>query len=154
MPQISQNSMREYETIFVLKPEIEDEAAVAFIQKMMALVDKQGGKHLQLNNWGRKKLAWERNRHQKGMFVHHRYLGGPTLVKEYERTLGIDENVILRQTVLLHKSMNAADAQVGADVLEPPITKEAKREERFGRDRDESRDDDEDDNRDMDADND
>lgn len=141
MPQISQNSMREYETIFVLKPEIEDEAAVAFIQKMMALVDKQGGKHLQLNNWGRKKLAWERNRHQKGMFVHHRYLGGPTLVKEYERTLGIDENVILRQSVVLAKGIDPSSRTPEADVIDPPATKESRREERESRGRDRDDDD-------------
>ena len=68
MPQISANHLREYETLYILKPEIEDEVAVSFLHKMKDLVEKEGGKHLQVTNWGRKKLAWERDRNQKGMF--------------------------------------------------------------------------------------
>lgn len=144
MAQISEKHMREYETIYVLKPEIEDEASVNFIKKMMGLIEREGGKHLQVTNWGRKKLAWERDRHQKGMYVHHRYLGGPNLVKEYERNLGLDENVILRQTVKLRSGVDASTATVEADVLNPPATKEQRREER--------RDDRDDDDRDYDRD--
>lgn len=124
MPQISQSHMREYETVFVLKTDIEDEVAIAFINKMKDLVEKQGGKHLQVTNWGRKKLAWERNRQQKGMFVHHRYLGHPGIVAELERNLGIEEACILRQTVRTSKTVDPETRQPEADLLEPPITKD------------------------------
>jgi small subunit ribosomal protein S6 len=134
--QISQNAMREYETIYILKAELEDSSAIEFIGKMKSVVETKGGKHLQVTNWGRRKLAWERDRHQKGMMIHHRYLGQPGLVKEYERTLGIDENVLLRQTIVLNRAVDPASAVVDTDVLEPPITKEVRREERYGRDRD------------------
>lgn len=130
MPQISERHMREYETLYILKPEIEDEVAVKFINKMKDLVAREGGEHLQVTNWGRKKLAWERDRNQKGMFVNHRYLGKPGLVKEYERALGIDENCLLRQTIVLSKTIEPGSKQAEADTIEPPVTKEARREER------------------------
>jgi len=157
---ISENAYRDYETIYVLKTEIEDAAAMAFIEKMKALVEREGGKHIQVTNWGRKKLAWERDRAQKGMFVHHRYLGKPGIVAEYERTLAIDENVILRQTVKKADGVDVESVVSGVDVIQPPINREPRREERYdmddmddmgdgghrgrGRDRDDDRDDDND----------
>ena len=127
------NQLREYETIYILNTNVADDAAVAFITKMKGIVEKEGGKHLKITNMGRRKLAWERNKHQKGMFVHHRYLGKPGIVAEYERNLSIEENVILRQTVVLNKMANPADFSAEEDIVNPPIVKEKdeRKERRF-----------------------
>jgi small subunit ribosomal protein S6 len=127
------NHLREYETIYILNTNVADDAAVAFISKMKGIVEKEGGKHLKITNMGRRKLAWERNKQQKGMFVHHRYLGQPGIVAEYERNLAIEENVILRQTIVLNKQANPADFSAEEDVLNPPIVKEKdeRKERRF-----------------------
>ncbi len=133
MPAPSASHLREYETIYILRTDVADEAAVAFINKMKGVVEKEGGKHLKITNMGRRKLAWERNKQQKGMFVHHRYLGKPGIVAEYERTLGIEETVMLRQTVVLNKMANPADFAAEEDIVNPPIVKERdeRKERRF-----------------------
>ncbi len=138
MAAASQNHLREYETIYILKPDVADEAAVAFIQKMKGVVEKEGGKHLKITNMGRRKLAWERLKQQKGMFVHHRYLGKPGIVAEYERTLAIEETVMLRQTIVLNKAADAAQFAAEEDIVNPPIVKEKdeRRERRFDDDGD------------------
>ncbi|MBM4281039.1 MAG: 30S ribosomal protein S6 [Deltaproteobacteria bacterium] len=120
----SMNHLREYETIYILRPEVTDETAVAFIQKMRGVVEKEGGKHLKITNMGRRKLAWERQKQQKGMFVHHRYLGKPGLVAEYERNLAIEETVMLRQSVVLNKLAEPAAYAAEEDIVNPPIVKE------------------------------
>lgn len=133
MPAPSMNHQREYETIYILRNDIADDAAVAFITKMKGVVEKEGGKHLKITNMGRRKLAWERNKQQKGMFVHHRYLGQSGLVAEYERNLAIEESVILRQTIVLNKQALAADFAAEEDVVNPPLVKERdeRKERRF-----------------------
>jgi small subunit ribosomal protein S6 len=108
----------------VIKPDVEDNTAIAFINKMKGLVEREGGKHLKITNWGRRKLAWERKKQQKGMFVHHRYLGKPGIVAEYERNLAIEETIILRQTVLIDPSVDPEARQPEEDVVQPPIVKE------------------------------
>lgn len=118
------NHLREYETIYILRPDVSDENAVAFIQKMKGIVEKEGGKHIKITNMGRRKLAWERQKQQKGMFVHHRYLGKPGLVAEYERNLAIEETVMLRQSVVLSKSADPAAYAAEEDIVNPPIVKE------------------------------
>ena len=131
--------LREYETIYILKADVPDEAAISFITRMKSIVEREGGKHLKITNWGRRKLAWERNKQQKGMFVHHRYLGKPGIVTEYERTLGIEETVLLRQTVLLDPNVDPSSRTAEEDVLNPPAVKERKedtRERRYGDDDD------------------
>jgi small subunit ribosomal protein S6 len=127
------NHQREYETIYILRTDIADDAAVAFITKMKGVVEKEGGKHLKITNMGRRKLAWERNKQQKGMFVHHRYLGKPGIVAEFERNLAIEEAVMLRQTIVLNKQANPADFSAEEDVINPPIVKERdeRKERRF-----------------------
>jgi len=127
------NHQREYETIYILRTDIADDAAVAFINKMKGVVEKEGGKHLKITNMGRRKLAWERNKQQKGMFVHHRYLGQPGIVAEFERNLAIEEAVMLRQTIVLNKQANPADFSAEEDVINPPIVKERdeRKERRF-----------------------
>ncbi len=133
MPAPSMNHQREYETIYILRTDIADDAAVAFITKMKGVVEKEGGKHLKITNMGRRKLAWERNKQQKGMFVHHRYLGKPGIVAEFERNLAIEEAVMLRQTIVLNKQANPADFSAEEDVINPPIVKERdeRKERRF-----------------------
>jgi small subunit ribosomal protein S6 len=146
---LSAHHVREYETFYVLKADMEDEAAIEFLQKMKGVVEKNGGKNLKVTNQGRRKLAWERDRHQKGMFVHHQYLGKPGIVAEYERTLGIDENVLLRQTVLVDKAVEADTRQPEEDVLAPPAVKERREEEMAPRGRRDRDDDDDDRDRDR-----
>lgn len=133
MAAASQSHLREYETIYILKPDVADDAAIAFIQKMKGVIEKEGGKHLKITNMGRRKLAWERLKQQKGMFVHHRYLGKPGIVAEYERNLAIEETVMLRQTVVLNKAADPAAFSAEEDIVNPPIVKEKdeRRERRF-----------------------
>lgn len=117
---------REYETIYVLRPEIEDSLAKDIMLKLKALVEEQGGINLKVSNWGRKKLAWERKKYQRGLYVHHAYLALTGVVEEFERNLAINENVLLRQTILVARNINPADRSPEADELETPVIKEKK----------------------------
>lgn len=113
--------LREYETIYVLKPELDEETAQSVMMAMKELVNTNGGKSIKVTNWGRRKLAWERAKHQRGVYVHHNYLGGTDLVAEYERKLGIDEKVLLRQTILVNRSVDADSREEQADELTAPV---------------------------------
>jgi small subunit ribosomal protein S6 len=116
--------MREYETIYVLTPEVSDSDAKDFMLKMKEVVTRQGGNNIKVDCWGRKKLSWDRGKFDRGLYVHHLYLGGPDLVKEYERTLAIDERVMLRQSVLVNPSVDPSTRPEQPDQLDAPIVKE------------------------------
>ncbi len=121
--------MREYESIYVLNPETTDLKAKEFALRMKDLILREGGKSIKLDCLGRRKLAWERKKYQRGIYMQHRYLGNPGLVTEYERTLAIEETVILRQSVLLNKNIDPAMCEEQPDQLEVPIIKEKERKD-------------------------
>lgn len=125
--------VRLYETIYVLKPEFEDPQVLEVIEKMRALVAREGGKTVKISNWGKKKLAYEVKGNQKGVYVHHLYVGAPKVAAEYERNLGIMDQVILHMTVVLEKNVLADKVAVQEDSLVPPV-KEARKERDRGDD--------------------
>lgn len=126
--------MREYESIYVLNPETTDSGVKDFMIKMKDLVAREGGKNIKVDCWGRRKLAWERGKHQRGVYVHHHYLGKPGLVAEFERSLAIDEAVILRQSVLLGKDVDPTTRDEQADQFEVIVVRERKEPQRFASD--------------------
>ncbi|MDA0713078.1 MAG: 30S ribosomal protein S6 [bacterium] len=117
-------TMREYETIYVLNPEVSDANAKEFMIKMKDLVGREGGKSIKVDCWGRKRLAWERNKLNRGLFVHHLYIGKPEIVKEYERTLAIDEKVILRQSIMRNAVVDMSTCEEQADQFDAPVMHE------------------------------
>ncbi len=124
MTQISERHLRKYETFFVLRPDIEDDDTVALLTKMKGVVEAAGGTHIQIRNLGRKKLGWERKRHSKGVYVQHHYLAKPGLVHEYERRLGIEENVLLRQTIVRSKTVEPGSELALEDQFAAPVARE------------------------------
>jgi small subunit ribosomal protein S6 len=66
---------REYETIFIVRPDASNEAIGAVNAKMKGVLEGGGGRLLKIENWGRRKLAYEVRKQLKGIYVFWRYLG-------------------------------------------------------------------------------
>jgi small subunit ribosomal protein S6 len=127
--------MREYETIYVLNPAIADTSAKDFMIKMKDVVARQGGKNIKVECLGRRKLAWERGKQNRGLYVLHTYLGQPGIVEEYERTLAIDDNVMLRQSVVRGIDVDPSIRVEEADRFDAPVVRERRehsRRDEFG----------------------
>lgn len=134
----AQKRMREYETIYVMRPELDDKAAKDFMLAKKELIEKFGGKNLKVVALGRRKLAWECQKETRGIYVHHHFLGEPGIVKDFERALSIDDNILIRHSVVLKHDVDPELAKVEEDVLVPPVYKEKRdfgdRRGRFDRD--------------------
>jgi small subunit ribosomal protein S6 len=132
--------MREYETIYVMRPELDDNAAKDFMLAKKELIEKMGGKNLKVTALGRRKLAWDTQKQSRGIYVLHSFLGKSDLVKDFERALSIDDNILLRQSIVLKHDVDPETAKVEEDVLVPPVYKEKRefsdRRGRFGNDQD------------------
>ncbi len=94
--------MREYETVIVLKPEITEEQLRNFQTKVTEIIESQGGKIAFTDNWGKKKLGFEKDKYMKGIYLHVVYFGKGGLVSEFTRNLRIQENILLFQTITLN----------------------------------------------------
>jgi small subunit ribosomal protein S6 len=91
--------LREYETTFIVQPEISDEGREALCQKLDASLEKQGSVRLMLDDVGKRKLAYEIQKFQKGHYLTLTYLDDGRAVKEIERLLRLEESVLRFLTV-------------------------------------------------------
>lgn len=105
--------MREYETTLIVQPEISDEGREALVQKLDGLVASHGGVRLALDDVGKRKLAYEINKFQKGHYLTLQYLDKPkgAAVKELERQLRIEESVLRFLTVMVSPEVADTEAR-------------------------------------------
>jgi len=94
--------MNTYESIFILKPTLNEEDVQKTIAKLEGIV-RQGGELIATENWGKKKLAYEVMKEKKGIYVLLRFRGKGDLITELERNYRFDDNVIKFLTVKLDK---------------------------------------------------
>ena len=99
---------REYETIFILKPDVTNEVIGTTNSKIRGVLEAGGGTLLKIENWGRRKLAYEVKKQLKGIYIFFRYLGNPGLVEEVERNLHLTDSVIRQYSVKIAENVDAA----------------------------------------------
>jgi small subunit ribosomal protein S6 len=100
--------VREYETIFILKPDVTNEVIGATNSKIRGVLEAGGGTLLKIENWGRRKLSYEVKKQLKGIYIFFRYLGNPGLVEEVERNLRLTDSVIRQYSVKIAENVDAA----------------------------------------------
>jgi len=104
--------MREYETTFIVQPEISDEGCAEIAAKLDGVLEKHGARRVMLDDWGKRKLAYDIQKFQKGHYFVLSYLddGGASL--DLERTLRLEESVLRFLTVKADDDVADADARV------------------------------------------
>ena len=91
--------MREFETTFIVQPEISDEGLQAIRARLDAVLARNGAVRLMCDDLGRKRLAYEIRRFQKGHYLELVYLDKGPVVPEIERALRLDDSVLRFLTV-------------------------------------------------------
>ena len=90
--------MNKYETVFIINPNVEEEGIKALIQKFSDLINNDG-KVEEVNEMGRRKLAYEIKKNKEGYYVAIDFEANPTLITELERIYRITDDVIKFITV-------------------------------------------------------
>lgn len=61
--------MNYYENIFILSPDLDDNTVESVVERVKNVVVKSGGEILKTENWGRKKLAYNLKKQNKGVYI-------------------------------------------------------------------------------------
>jgi small subunit ribosomal protein S6 len=80
--------------MYILRPELDEEAVGASIAKISAMVTSNGGEVAKAEPWGRRRLAYPIKQCRDGQYVLMQYKLDPKASTELERTLHISEEVI------------------------------------------------------------
>ncbi|MBS1107650.1 MAG: rpsF [Deltaproteobacteria bacterium] len=103
--------MREFDTTFIVQPEISEEGREALILKLRGVLERSGAVPLEVDDMGKKKLAFEIKRFQKGHYLSLFYLDKGQSVAELERAMRIDESVLRWLTVRREDSITDVEAR-------------------------------------------
>jgi len=91
--------MREYESVCVLKPDLNEEQIEAHINKLKEVITNNGGIINKVERWGKKRLSYEIRKYRHGNYIFFYLEGPPSLIPELERNYKLNEDVLRYLTV-------------------------------------------------------
>lgn len=103
---------REYETIYILRPNVDPAAAEKVAERIAEVMERLGGKLTKVDNWGKRKLAYPIAKHTRGIFIYLRYVAFSDLVAELERNLRLLDDCIRYQTIVLEEQVDPASVEI------------------------------------------
>ena len=106
------NRAKEYETIYILRPDIDAESADKLGTRLAEVVGREKGRLTKVELWGRRRLAFDIAKHRRGVYVYLKYLGSGRVVDEIERNLRLSDGVLKYQTVLVRGDVEVETLQV------------------------------------------
>jgi len=104
-------TLREYETIYILRPDTQNDRVADVNQRVRGIIESMGGVVLSVDNWGKRKLAYEIKKELKGIYLFWQYLGSPQVVTEFERNMRMLDPVIRYMTVLAGRDIDPSSKQ-------------------------------------------
>ena len=104
--------MNYYEKIVILDPNLDDNAVEETAQRIRDVILKQGGEIFKSENWGRRRLAYQLNKHQKGTYLFLVFKCPPATILELEKLCKVIDPIIKFMVVKLthKKQIEAATA--------------------------------------------
>ncbi|GIO85494.1 30S ribosomal protein S6 [Paenibacillus faecis] len=85
--------MRKYEVMYIIRPDVEQEAVQATVEKFQGII-QNGGEITKHDVMGKRRLAYEINKIRDGIYVLVNFTATPEVVAELERILKISDEVI------------------------------------------------------------
>ncbi|MCY4632935.1 MAG: 30S ribosomal protein S6 [Acidobacteria bacterium] len=99
---------RQYEVVYVVSPEITEEGVTELHERIAEIVGQLGGSIDKTDNWGRRRLAYEIDRHREGTYVIETVTGPGTLVTELDRRLRVMEQLLRHLIVRVDEDLRKA----------------------------------------------
>jgi len=139
MPEAQILKSREYETIYILRSDVDADTADKVQGRVAEVVARDNGKLVKVEAWGRRRLAYPVAKQKKGVYVYVKYIGRGGLVHELERNLKLQDSVLKFQTVQTTEEVDIQTVAVDPEEIKfqrlelpPEEEKEESRERALG----------------------
>lgn len=86
--------MRKYEAMYVIDPTLEEDAVHALVERFTAIIEDQGGEIEEVDEWGKRRLAYPIEDHTEGYYVLVNFSAEPDLPEELERVFKITDDIL------------------------------------------------------------
>ena len=88
-----------YEVVYIIDPAQGEEAIAATVEKFKALAEQHGCSAVEVEEWGKRKLAYAIDYKTEGYYVLMSFTSDPAFPKELDRILGISAGLMLSMIV-------------------------------------------------------
>lgn len=131
MPEAQALKSKEYETIYILRSDVDADTADKVQGRVAEVVGRDNGKLVKVESWGRRKLAYPVAKQKKGVYIYVKYVGRGGVVQELERNLKLQDTVLKFQTILTNEDVDVQTVAVDPEEvkfqrLELPAEEEEK----------------------------
>ncbi len=86
-------TVENYELLYIIDPDLNEEQTAAIVEKFKTLIEANGTLG-EVEEWGKRKLAYLINDKPEGYYVLVKFQAGPDFPAELYRVLGITEGVM------------------------------------------------------------
>ena len=87
-------SLRPYEVMIILDPDLEERTVAPSLDTYLNVVRQDGGSVDEVDVWGKRRLAYEINKKNEGIYAVVTLQAEPATVKELDRQLTLNESVV------------------------------------------------------------
>ena len=91
--------MRHYEVMVILDPNLEERTIAPSLDAFLSVVKKDGGTVEKVDIWGKRRLAFEINKHDEGIYAVVDLTANPAAVQELDRQLNLNESVLRTKVI-------------------------------------------------------
>ena len=95
--------MKLYETTIIYDPSLEETRINEEIDKVTQPITAAGGEVIDVQRWGKKKLAYIIRKRRDGTYVHVKHKSPPTLIAEMDRRFRLNESVLRHLSIIAPK---------------------------------------------------
>ncbi|PKM88058.1 MAG: 30S ribosomal protein S6 [Firmicutes bacterium HGW-Firmicutes-12] len=97
--------MRNYELMYIIKPDLDEEKLQAVMDKFSNIITNEGGEIITADKWGKRRLAYEIKDYREGIYILVNFKGEVGTPKELDRVMKITDD-ILRFMIILKDKLN------------------------------------------------
>jgi small subunit ribosomal protein S6 len=94
-------AINKYELMLIVNPNADEERQKEIVERFRTTVEKDKGNIAGVDEWGKKKLAYEIDKEPEGVYTVITFTATPATLTEVERVLGITDEVLRFMTVRL-----------------------------------------------------
>jgi small subunit ribosomal protein S6 len=91
--------MRHYEVMVILDPTLEERTIGPSLDAFLSVVKNDGGTVEKVDVWGRRRMAYEINKHAEGIYAVLDLQANPAAVQELDRQLNLNESVLRTKVI-------------------------------------------------------
>lgn len=91
--------MRHYEVMVILDPTLEERTIAPSLDAFLSVVKRDGGTVEKVDVWGRRRMAYEIDKHPEGIYAVVDLTANPAAVQELDRQLNLNESVLRTKVI-------------------------------------------------------